>query len=324
MTCRLLITSSSFGAATGRDRLARRLAEEGWAVEFGREICHDERLADFEAMIVGTDPVDEPLLDRARKLKVLVKYGVGFDNVDVEACTRRGILVGALPNVNRVAVAEFALALILSSARLVPRYAASVKAGEWNRPVGRSVCGKTLGIIGTGAIGRTLAGLCRGLNMRILGYDLVPTAAFVEECGGTYVSLDELLRESDFVSIHVPRTPETEGLLGKEQLALMKPGAFLINVSRGGIVDQAALADAILSRRLAGAALDVFDREPPELEPWLLDPAVIPTPHVAAYTEETLRAMDEEALATVRGLLGGDDLERAVNPDAVRHRSRTT
>lgn len=323
MRGRILVTSSSFGSAIGKEHALKLFAERGYAAEYTPVGELHNLLGDFDAVLVGTEVINGQLLDkldREAKLRVVVKYGVGVDNIDLTSCTRRGILVGSLPTVNTVAVAEFALALILSSSRLIPTYASTVKAGKWERPVGRAVWGKTLGIIGTGAIGKTLARICVGLNMRVLGFDIEPNDEFTRTCGGQYVPLEVLLRESDFVSIHVPLTPSTRRLIGARELSLMKPTAILVNVSRGGIVDEKALHGAIAEGKLAGAALDVFEKEPPNCFELVQDSRVIATPHVAAYTLETLSRMDVEAVETVCSLLEGRDLRRALNPEALASR----
>jgi len=277
-----------------------------------------EPLPGYQAVIVGTGKVDEGFLRRLPDLRAVVKFGVGIDNIDVAECTRRGILVGRLPGVNTEAVAEFALALIMASARLIPEYDAVVKSGRWERAVGYDVHGKTLGVIGTGAIGRALARFCSGLDMEIIGYDVMRSPEFEASCRGRYVDLDYLLTAADFVSIHVPLAAGTRGLIGSRELRMMKRTAFIINASRGGIVDEAALLEALNEKQIAGAALDVFEHEPPVGSELALHPRVIAAPHVAAYTYDTLEAMRHAAVKVAADLATETDLSHAVNPEAAR------
>lgn len=321
MGLRILVASHSFqaGGSRGEEKPAWTTTE-GYEISFCSAMsAAAESLPGYQAVIVGTDKVDGGFLRRLPDLRAVVKFGVGIDNIGVAECTRRGILVGRLPGgVNTEAVAEFALALIMASARLIPEYDAVVKSGRWERAVGYDVHGKTLGVIGTGAIGRALARFCSGLGMGIIGYDVMRSPEFEASCGGRYVDLDCLLATADFVSVHVPLTAGTRGLVGARELRMMKHTAFVINTSRGGIVDEAALLEALNEKQIAGAALDVFDHEPPVGNELALHPRVIAAPHVAAYTYDTLEAMRHAAVRIAVDLAIGVDLSHAVNPEVAK------
>jgi D-3-phosphoglycerate dehydrogenase len=318
---RILVLSKSFGAGQGRrEKALQKIREAGHEVSAARIDEIPTTCDGFDAAIVGTDKIGGAFLEKVPGIASVVKFGVGVDNIDISECTKRGVLVGRLPGLNTEAVAEFALAMILSCARMIPRYDASMKARSWERTIGYPIHGRTLGIIGTGAIGRTLARFCSGLNMRILGYDSFPSAEFVQECGGCYVPLEDLLRTADFVSVHVPLTDGTRGMIRAPQLDLMKPTAFLINTARGGIVDERDLLDALERGSIAGAGLDVFEHEPPDFDGLVGHPRVVASPHVGAYTLDTLEAMEDCAIRTAVNLIQGVEITSAVNPEALEYR----
>lgn len=250
-------------------------------------------LADCEALVVRNQTrVDGELLKAAPDLRVVGRLGVGLDNLDVAALRSRGVTVVTGGNAGSVSVAEYTMAMILALARRLPQANAGTHAGGWERQrfTGSEIHGQTLGIVGLGDVGARVARRASVFGMRILAHDPAMTASHlaVSEFDATLVSLDELLAQSDFVTLHVPLIPSTRGLLSRERLSLMKPSAFLINTSRGGLVDEAALADAVEGRRIAGAALDVRDHEPPLAPDRLaaLD-TVLLTPHIAGLTAQS-------------------------------------
>jgi (S)-sulfolactate dehydrogenase len=251
-------------------------------------------VAESDALIVrNRSRVDAELIGAARKLRVVGRLGVGLDNIDLPVCTARGIEVIPATGANAQAVAEYVIATAFLIARGAYFATAAVAGGEWPRAAlssGRELHGKTLGVIGFGSIGRATARLARGVGMATYGCDAnIPPEAEVWSLEHTrYVELDAILREADVVSLHVPLTPSTRGLIGAEQLALMKRDAILINTARGGVVDEAALALALRDGRLAGAALDVFEREPPGARSPLAGcPNLLLTPHIAGVTRES-------------------------------------
>lgn len=278
-------------------------------------------LRDAHGLIVRSETkVTAALLAQAPSLVVVGRAGVGVDNIDVEEATRRGIVVVNAPTGNTVAAAEHTVALLLAVARRIPQAHASLQRGEWKRPLflGAQVRGKTLGIIGLGRVGSQVAQRAQGLQMRVIAYDPFVSAEMAQQMGVTLVPLERLLREADFVSLHVPLTPATRHLIGEQQLALMKPGAYLINTARGEVVDEEALLRALEEGRLAGAALDVFRVEPPPPDhPLLRHPKVVVTPHLGASTEEAQAEVATEVVQQVLAVLRGQPAPYAVNAPLV-------
>jgi len=255
---------------------------------------------DIPALIVrNLTQVNRELLDAAPRLKVVGRLGVGLDNIDVDACAERGIQVIPATGANALSVAEYTVCTAMMLLRTAYRSTAAVAAGAWPKAElgrGREIAGKTMGIIGYGSIGRLSAGLARPLGMRVIGNDInIPDSDPAWKAGGvTPVSLDTLLAESDVVTLHVPLIASTRNLLSAANIAKMRAGAVLINTSRGGIVDEAALVAALRDGRLAGAALDVFEREPLAASPLLTDvPNLLLTPHVAGITAESNRRVSD-------------------------------
>ncbi len=251
-----------------------------------------ERLGGCEVLVVrSATKVTKEVIDAGKQLKVIARAGVGLDNIDVKVAEARGIKVLNASEAPTVAVAELVLAHILAWARHLPRADSGMKAGKWEKEqlMGSELRGKTLGIIGTGRIGREVGYRAKAFSMNLLAYDTRQSHEFAEQTGAKYVDLDTLFRESDFVTLHVPLMPETKHMVGKRELELMKPTAVLINTSRGGVVDEGALAEAMRMGKIAGACLDVYEREPPRDSPLLKLPNVVLTPHLGASTREAQR-----------------------------------
>ncbi len=268
-----------------------------------------------------TIPVREDLLQRAPKLRVVSNMAVGYDNIDVAACTARRIPVGNTPGVLTAATADLTMALLLAAARQLPQASKDAREGRWITwsPagwLGADLDGATLGVVGMGKIGRAVAQRAKGFGLNLL-YTDIPLPAEVEaELGAKRVALEELLRESDFVTLHVPLTPETRGMIGEEQLRLMKPSAILVNTSRGPVVQTAALLKALQEKWIAGAALDVTDPEPlPPDHPLYAQPNCLIVPHIASATHHTRRRMAELACDNLLAGLEGRRLPNCVNPE---------
>lgn len=273
-------------------------------------------LAGARALVVrNRTRVDAALLDAAPRLRVVGRLGAGLDNIDLAACRARGVGVVHAPGANAVSVAEMTIGLLLALARKIPGADASVRAGGWDREAfsGVELAGKDLGILGFGRIGRLVAERARAFGLRIATSHprLTPGDPGLQRVGARLVGLEELLGAADALTVHLPLTPQTRGLLGRRELALMKPAAFLVQVGRGGVVDEAALADALEGGRLAGAALDVRESEPPAAG----DPVaarlarlwnVILTPHVAGLTTESQRRVCVEVAQDVARVLAGE------------------
>jgi D-3-phosphoglycerate dehydrogenase/(S)-sulfolactate dehydrogenase len=258
--------------------------------------------AELEAIIGGYDAlavrsatkVGAKLLERAAKLRVVGRAGVGVDNVDLDAATRRGVVVMNTPGGSSVTVAELALAMILSLYRHVPGATASVKAGKWEKKrfQGREIAGKTLGVVGIGNIGSVLVERALAMKMRVVAYDPFITPEAAAKMGAELVELDRLWREADVVSLHVPLSEQTRHLVGAATLARMKKGAILVNCARGGIVDERAVAESLAAGHLGGVALDVWEKEPPPPDhPLFALDQVVCTPHIGASTEEAQSAV---------------------------------
>lgn len=276
-----------------------------------------QALARAHAVIVrSATTVDAAMLDAAPELKVVVRAGVGVDNIDVDAATRRAIAVFNAPSGNTVAAAELTMALILAMMRHVAEADRSVRDGEWERSrfQGVELEGRTLGLIGAGRVGGEVVTRARSFGMEVIVYDPYLTDSRARELGFRLTDLDELLKSSDVVSIHVPLTSETEALLGAEELAAMKSGAYLVNVARGGVIDESALADALRDGRLSGAALDVYETEPlPADSPLRQAPNLVMTPHIGAATEDAQVRVAAEAAERIRDALTEGDLSAALN-----------
>ncbi|GAP13151.1 phosphoglycerate dehydrogenase [Longilinea arvoryzae] len=259
-----------------------------------------------DGFIAGVDVIDRAALEHADRLKVIARYGVGVDNVDLAYARERGIVVTNTPGANSVSVAEMSIALMLDLARPIPDAIAATRQGNWPRSNGWTLEGKTVGLLGFGAIGRAAAVRLRAFDCRVLAYDPYPDRAFADKVGVELAGMDAILPECDFVSLHLPLLPETRGLVNAGFLAKMKAGSYLVNTARGELVNDADLADAIRSRHLAGAGLDVFAVEPPPADnPLLSLPQVIVTPHMSAHTDGATNRMGwmalENCLAVLRG-----------------------
>lgn len=274
-------------------------------------------LAGATGLIVRSGTVaNAELMEAGGSLRVIGRAGVGLDNIDVEAATRRGIAVLNAPAGNTVSTAELAFALLLSVARGIPAADRSVRAGRWDRKAfrGSQLAGKTLGVVGAGRIGAEVIHRAHAFGMRVLVADPYMSTGRAADLGVQLRELDDLLPDADFVTLHVPLTPETRGLLSRERIALLKRTAFLVNAARGGIVDEVALAEALTDGRMAGAAIDVFEREPLREDHPLRDaPNLVLTPHLGAATHDAQREVAIEIARAVRTALVDGDYRAAVN-----------
>ena len=273
-------------------------------------------LPDYDALIVRSQvQVDGAAIAAAARLKVVGRAGVGVDNIELGAATAAGIAVVNAPTANTIAAAEHTLALILALARHVAAADASVRRAEWRRAdfMGAEIMGRTLGIVGLGRVGLAVANRARAFEMTLLGSDPLVSADAAAARGVRLVELDELLPAADVVTLHLPLAAATRGLLDAERLARMKPGALLVNVARGGIIDEAALAKALASGRLGGAAIDVFEHEPVRDSPLLSAPNTVLTPHLGASTAEAQAKASLEVVEGVLDVLAGRPATYQVN-----------
>lgn len=280
-----------------------------------------QAMADADAVIVRSSTrITAESLQQGGRLKVIGRAGVGVDNIDVDAATARGIAVLNAPSGNTISAAELAFALILSCVRRIPAADRSMKSGEWDRKTfnGSELYGKTLGLVGAGRIGGEVARRARAFGMRVIAHDPYLPADRAEALEIELCELDQVLARADVLSLHVPLTEKTEGLIGSAQLAQMKRGAYVINAARGGVLDEAALADAVRSGHIAGAGLDVFAEEPlPAENPLRALQGAVLTPHLGAATEEAQLNVAVEIAEAVRAALADGDLSRAVNAPAI-------
>jgi D-3-phosphoglycerate dehydrogenase / 2-oxoglutarate reductase len=275
-----------------------------------------EALREAAALIVrSATRVTPAILEAAPGLRVVGRAGVGVDNIDVEAASRRGIVVMNTPRGNATSAAELTMGLMLALARHLPQAAASTRAGRWEKQrfTGTELSGKTLGVLGLGHIGRLVAERALAFRMRVVAYDPYVSMAEAGRLGVEMLALDGVLSSADILSVHVPLTADTRGLLGQAALARARRGVLLVHAARGGIVDQAALLDALRSGQVGGAALDVFEREPPGPNPLLMLDNVIATPHLGASTEEAQDAVSIEIAEQIAAYLMRGEVRAAVN-----------
>jgi D-3-phosphoglycerate dehydrogenase len=273
-------------------------------------------VADADALLVrSATKVDAEVLAAANHLKVVARAGVGLDNVEVPAATARGVMVVNAPTSNIVSAAEHALALLLAVARRIPAADASLRGGEWKRSSfnGVELNGKTAGVVGLGKIGQLLAQRLAAFGMDLIAYDPYVAPARAAQLGIELVTLDELLARADTISIHLPKTPETKGLIGADQLAKVKPGVIIVNDARGGLIDEQALADAVREGRVGGAGIDVFATEPTTSSPLFELANVVVTPHLGASTTEAQDRAGTDVARSVLLALAGDFVPDAVN-----------
>jgi D-3-phosphoglycerate dehydrogenase len=293
--------------------------EPGWNVITADQIPAGglaAALADADALIVRSAvQANADLLDPAPKLRIIGRAGVGVDNIDTDAATRRGIVVMNTPGANAVAVAELTLGLMISMSRAIPRANAGMHAGKWDKKTlqGSELRGKTLGIVGLGRIGLEVARRAKAFGMNLLGYDPFVAPVIARENGVTLVAIDEVFSASDFLSLHVGLTPQTEGLINKNSLAIMKQGVRIINCARGELIVDEALVEAIKSGHVAGAALDVFRQEPLKDSPYFELEQVLLSPHIAGSTDEAQEAIGIQLANQVRDFLKLGVVQNAVN-----------
>ncbi len=279
------------------------------------------RIKDYDALVVRSGTrVTRDVINAGRRLKVIGRAGVGVDNIDVEAATERGIIVLNAPEGNTVSAAEHAIAMMMSLSKNIPPANESVKRGEWTRGkfIGVEVRNKVLGIVGLGRVGAEVAKIAHGLDMHILAYDPFISVERAEELGVQLAKMGDIISKADFITIHAPLTRESRHLIGKKELKQMKDSVRIINCARGGIIDEKALYDAIKSGKVAGAALDVFEQEPPRDTPLLELDNVIMTPHLGASTREAQINVAVSVAENVMGALKGELVRNAVNMPAIK------
>lgn len=305
----VVITTPTFGKFS--DQPEARLQEAGYVpIRFKQlKVSEEDILSKVGpntiGIITGLEPITPEVMDAAPNLKVIAKHGIGVDNIDLLAAKTRGIGVYNAPGSNADAVADLTIGLMFVLARDIIRANQIVLEGSWPRQFGSSVWGATLGVLGLGAIGKQTALRGRGLNMRVLAYDPYFNAGFAQAHGIEHAEFEDVFKVSDFIAVHMPLTDETQNVIGAKELALMKKTAFIINTARGGIINERDLCTALQNKVIAGAALDVFESEPP-VDRSLIDlPNVVSTPHMGGYTYEAVNNMSNVAVDTIISVLSG-------------------
>ncbi len=282
----------------------------------GRPLTEDELiplLADCQGYIAGLDEITAKVLAACPNLKVISRYGAGYDRVDTQAAKEHGIIVTNTPGVNAQAVGELAFGLILSVARNIPYLNEQTRKGAWVRSTGMELKGKTLGIMGLGAIGKVVAQCAKGFGMQVVAYDPFINEAYCKENDIRNSTFDEVVEMSDVISLHLPLNDQTRHLIGKDVIARMKDGTIIVNASRGGIIDEDAAYDALKSGKLAGLGLDAFEVEPPKDSKLFEFPTVIATPHTGAHTKEATVNMANASVKNLIDVLSGKECPFVVN-----------
>lgn len=320
MALKVLVSDS-----LAEEGLERLYASEGVEVALGHEWSREEllnRIGEYDGLIVrSATRVDRALIEAGKRLRVIGRAGVGVDNIDLQAATKRGIVVINSPEGNTVSTAEHTIAMMAALARSIPQsYARLVRDGVWDRKryVGVQLAGKVLGVLGLGRVGSEVAKRGAALGMEILAYDPFISEERAKRLGVTIATVEEICRSADFITVHTPLTKQTEGLISEKEFELMKPGVRIVNCARGGIIDEAALYNAIKSGKVAGAALDVFAEEPPIGNPLLTLEQVIATPHLGASTHEAQINVAVDTVDAVVRALQGQPVSNAINAPALR------
>jgi len=320
MTTNILMTYSN------KEGLEKLLSHPEFKVDIKPKPTQEELakiIPDYDGLLIRSEvKVTKEVLESARNLKLVVRAGTGVDNIDIPTATQKGIVAMNVPGGNTISAAEHTIALILALSRNVPQAYLSLKSGQWKREkfVGTELQGKTLGLIGLGRIGKEVAKRAQGFEMKVIAYDPFVTEEYAKTIGVELKSLDEVLAESDYISIHTPKNEQTKNLINKETIAKMKQGVRIINCARGGIVDEKALIDGLKSGHIKGAALDVFEKEPLPPDSPLLDPSLenlILTPHLGASTEEAQIKIAQESSELIIDFFTKGIIRNAVNMPSV-------
>ena len=322
---KILVTARSFRMTPGRHK--ELLEQSGHQVVEStldrplKEAEMVELISDVDGAILGLDEVTANVIAAGKRLRVISRYGVGVDNVDLAAATASGVVVTNTPGANSIAVAELTLGLMLALARRIPQHNASTKAGSWSRVTGIELAGKTLGIVGLGQVSREVIRRASAFDMRIVVQTGYPDKELADQYGVEYLPLERLLKEADFVSLHCAFSPERANLIGEKELRAMKPTSYLINTARGELVDGEALLSALREGWIAGAAMDVFKEEPATASPLIELDNFIATPHIGATTHESVLRMGVLAVENALQVLRGERPPYVVNPE-VYNKSR--
>lgn len=315
---KILVTPTSLQPGKNDSALAplEKFADELVFNPTGKPLSEEDLiplLKDCDGYIAGLDSITEKVMEACPRLKVISRYGAGYDRVDIDAAKKHGILVTNTPGVNAQAVGELAFGLILSCARKIPSLNTLTRSGQWVRSTGMELKGKTLGILGLGAIGKVVASCAQGFGMNVIAYDPYINEAYCANRGIESVSFQELMSRSNVVSLHLPLTDSTRHMIDAQAINRLPDGAILVNASRGGIIDEDAAYDALKSGKLSGMGLDAFEVEPPTGSRLFEFDNVIATPHTGAHTKEATDNMAHGAVKNLIDLLSGQECPYVVN-----------
>lgn len=305
---KILITPRSLN--TGGDPSLEALEAAGFELMFcggGRQPTEDELLAvvpECTGWLAGVEPITSRVLEAAVRLRVISRNGTGIDNIDLDAAKAYHIEIMRAEGANARGVAELAVGLMFALARMIPFSDRNLRSGQWRRSRGVELEGRVLGVIGCGAVGRGVATMAAGLGMNVMAYDLYPDESFDPSPGFQYTAMEELLKSADFISLHTPGSPDRQPIISRTFLAACRPGVFIINTARSGLVDPAAVLDGLRSGAIGGLATDVFDTEPPEMDDLLGHERVILTPHIGGFTIESSTRVNRQAVDNLLRVLG--------------------
>lgn len=313
-----IVISATKSFCKYNSELINKLTKEGFKLIYDSWPAQKVPMEDIVGLVVSTQKVDRNSITLAKNLKIIAKYGAGYDNIDADAASKSGIYVAVTGDANAEAVAEMALSLMLSVSRNIVIADKQIRSGHWNRYTGRELYGKKVGVIGLGAIGRAFIKRVSSFEVNLLGYDPFWNEQFAEQYKIKRVEINDIFKYADFISLHCPLTPETKGLVNKNRLKLMKSNAYIINTSRGPIINEQDLYKALSSNIIAGAAIDVFEKEPPQLSPLFRLDNIIFTSHMGAYTYEAFLRMDQRTVANIMAVLSGESTEFIVNIKDIR------
>ena len=319
---KLLISARSFGKNDPAH--VPTLVNAGFVIHECRETVDMDKeylgqvLPEIETWVVNAYPIDDALLSKCTNLRLIIKHGIGVDNIDIPAATKRGIIVMNTPKVNPLPVADLSITLLMCLTRRIVEAHQCVVSGDWKQFLGTGVYGKNLGILGLGQIGLAVADRAAGFGMKILGYDPYAGERIkAQRSDIEIVEFGQLLSRADFISLNLPLSDETKGLIGKDALRQMKPTAMLVNTSRGKIVDESAMYEALVEKRIAGYAADVFEQEPPTGSPLLALPNVLLTPHIGWYTQDHMRSLGDQVIASIFSIYDGQSPDTILNPEVL-------
>jgi D-3-phosphoglycerate dehydrogenase len=308
---KVLITSHSFGKEGNEAFDILNEAGVDYILEHKSKLWTEEEIIcyskDVDGIIVGADSITRNIIDNSKNLKIIAKHGVGFDNIDMEAAKERGLLVTIGVGSNSIAVAEMAVTLMMNLARNINLCNNETKKGQWKRKIGVELKGKTIGLVGLGKIGKETAKRVLGFDTKVIAYDPFPDNDFAQKYNIDFVEINELLKQSDFISLHLPLMKSTKNLINKDNLKYVKPTAFIVNTSRGGIINENDLYEFLKCNKIAGAAIDAFQNEPPAGNPLLDLENVIATPHLGAYTHDAVNNMSVMSAQAIADFIKGKE-----------------